>query len=197
MRYVAVVASIIVVVWKIPCLGTHERLHFKIDRVLGFLFLILFPLFPVFSPFPFFLWPSFSVFLTFPLFICPHSSFFLSFLPPHSLCFCLLLMPFLMFLLSPTSLHLPFHSLSPVLAPNLFFSIYSFSSLVVLHPPDPGGFIFQAPPAQTFPQISQGSPSHSAAQMKCSESFLVGRIPSLASLVSHTQYIHWVIKAFL
>lgn len=75
MRYVAVVASIIVVVWKIPCLGTHERLHFKIDRVLGFLFLILFPLFPVFSPFPFFLWPSFSVFLTFPLFIYPHSSF--------------------------------------------------------------------------------------------------------------------------
>lgn len=48
--------------------------------------------------------------------------------------------------------------------------------------------ISQVHQAQTFHQISQDSPSHSAVQTRCSEIFLVGRIPLLVSLVSHKQY---------
>lgn len=113
------------------------------------------------------------------------------------LCVFLILFPYTFFSLSfylynippiilpPTSL-CHFTHLSPVPAPNMFSSIYSFSSLVARHPPDPD-LILQVPPAQTFHQISQDSPLHSAAQMRCSESFLAARIPSLASLVSHTK----------
>lgn len=41
----------------------------------------------------------------------------------------------------------------------------------------------QAPPAQNFLQISQNSPSHSAAQMRFSGTFLGARIPFVPSLV--------------
>lgn len=66
-------------------------------------------------------------------------------------------------------------------------TVYSFSSLFAFHSPDPDVSISQVLPAQTFHQISQDSPSHSAVQTRCSEIFLVGRIPSLVSLVSHKQ----------
>lgn len=95
--------------------------------------------------------------------------------------------PVLTFLISSTSLHFHYHSPVTCSDLNMFFSIcsfYSFSFLVTLHPPDPNVLNSQAPPAQTFHQISQDSPSHSAAQMRCSKSFLVVRIPLLVSLVS-------------
>lgn len=64
-------------------------------------------------------------------------------------------------------------------------SLFSwFSSLLSPRPHDSGDFSFQVPPPLTFHQTSQDSPSHSAAQMRCSESFLVARIPLLTSLVS-------------
>lgn len=45
--------------------------------------------------------------------------------------------------------------------------------------------VSQVPPAQTL-QKCQASPSHSAAQMRCSENSLVDRIPLPASSVSQT-----------
>lgn len=112
----------------------------------------------------------------FPFFLLFPSPFFLSYT----------FSPFSLSNISPL-FHFPVPSFSLTYAPNMFASIYSyysFSFLVTFHPPDPNDLNSQAPPAQTFHQISQDSPSHSAAQMRCLESFLVVRIPSLASLVS-------------
>lgn len=81
---------------------------------------------------------------------------------------------------------------SPVTLILLFSLLYtlfshSFSFSVALYSPDHINVIFQVPPVQALHhQISQDSPSHSAAQMRCSESSLVVRIPSPAYLVSYT-----------
>lgn len=67
-----------------------------------------------------------------------------------------------------------------IASPFLFLSSFSFpmvfSTLIHIFTP-------QAPAAQTFHQISQDLPSHSAAQMRCLGTFLGARIPSLLSLV--------------
>lgn len=168
-------------------------LGFIVCQDFVFLILCLFTFF-LFSGYHY---PSTSVYVFSLFYLSSFFAFLLSFFLPNSVLLPPSTFPSLHFSSHPIPCKFHFTHFS-LFWPLICFPSSTLSPTLSLppHPPDIDDIIFQVPPAQTFHQISQDSPSHSAAQMRCSESFLVAKIPLLASLVSHTEQTCGVILAF-